>query len=561
MKPTAIFHAWLAGSLFWLMLYGSALAAASRPPAAREPRIVNIYNFIRNSDYRLANSEDVLYEATRKQIELIKPTGLPVTWALQYDALINPRYQKLLKEQAGANDEIAAWWEIPRPLTAKAGLKWRGHDHEWDSTANVGFSPGYTPDERRKLVDVYMADFKAIFGYYPRTVGSWYIDEVTLAYMAERYGIIASCNCKDQVGTDGYTLWGGYWNQAYYPSKLNAYMPAQTKAGQINVPIFRMLGSDPIYQFGGGSAPGMCTLEPVYPWSGGSADWVAWFMDNLIHQPSLAFAYTQAGQENSFGWDSMKAGLSLQVALLAKQAKAGEIQVETLADAGRWFRHHYALTPPTSVVSLDDWKHENRKTVWYDSRYYRLNILWEKGVFFIRDLHCFDETVVSATHGTALKTKSLAYGTLPVMDGALWSGKEKVGMWPVLLAPDGEKTPIIPDGSPVVEELNPTDLSIRQPLRGGGSLTIVCRESGITCTGVNGQGQPLNWAWELVGGAKQASAVQKVTPNGVVYHSTGLDYQLRVVPNAGSCRQLEGGDLQLNPNSSGKLKLNLKAAP
>ena len=28
-------------------------------------------------------------------------------------------------------------------------------------------------------------------------------------------------------GTDGYTLWGGYWNQAYYPSRLNSYMPAQ----------------------------------------------------------------------------------------------------------------------------------------------------------------------------------------------------------------------------------------------------------------------------------------------------------------------------------------------
>src|ERR1035441_8369248 len=115
----------------------------------------------------------------------------------------------------------ASWWTsiwlISRGSLAisdrKAGLKWRGR-HEWDSTANVGFSPGYTPEERRKLVDVYMADFKGIFGYYPRTAGSWFIDEVTLAYMAEHYGIVASCNCKDQVGTDGYTLWGGYWNQA-----------------------------------------------------------------------------------------------------------------------------------------------------------------------------------------------------------------------------------------------------------------------------------------------------------------------------------------------------------
>jgi hypothetical protein len=519
-----------------------------------EPRIVNIYNFVRNSDYRVPNSEDVLYETTRKQIQLINQANLPATWALQYDALINPRYQKLFKEQLTAKDEIAAWWEIPQPLATKAGLKWRGR-HEWDPAANVGFSPGYTPDERRKLVDVYMADFKHIFGYYPRTVGSWFIDEVTLAYMAEHYGIVASCNCKDQVGTDGYTLWGGYWNQAYYPSRLNAYMPAQTRAGQINVPIFRMLGSDPIYQYG--NTPGMFTLEPVYPEAGGSADWVAWFMNNLIHQPSLAFGYTQAGQENSFGWEAMKTGLTLQVALLTRQAKAGEIQVMTLAQAGQWFHRHYSLTPPTSVVALDDWKHQDRKTVWYDSRFYRINFLWQNGAFFIRDLHRFDENVVSVTHDTALTTKALTYGTLPVMDGSLWSGTEKAGIWPVLLSPDGGNSPMAPDGPPVVKELNPTDLSIRQPLRGGGTFSIVCRETNVTFTGVDGQGQPLRWAWELVGGAQQRSAVQTVTSNSVAYHANGMNYPLRLSADAGSCQQLDNNNIRLSPNRSGKLVLVL----
>src|SRR6266404_3620261 len=404
MKPTAIIHAFLGGFPGFPLAWTIALAVSLQPADAGEPRIVNIYNFVRNSDYRLVNSENILFETTRREIELIKPTGLPATWALQYDALINPRYQKLFKEQLGTNDEIAAWWEIPRPLTEKAGLKWRGHDHEWDSTANVGFSPGYTPDERRKLVDVYMADFKAIFGYYPRTAGSWFIDEVTLEYMARRYRIIASCNCKDQVGTDGYTLWGGYWNQAHFPSRLNAYMPAQTKAGQIDVPIFRMLGSDPIYQYG--NSPGMFTLEPVYPNAGGSADWVTWFM-----------------------------------------------------------------TPGSSLA---------------------------------------------------------------------------------------------------VKELNRTDLSITQKLNGGGTFTIVCRKSIITCTCVDNRGQPLRWAWDMVGGARQTTAVQKVTPNSITYvfspvsvngtAGTGVSYQLRLSAGAGSCRQLSNGDLRLSPNSSGVLEMILDPA-
>jgi hypothetical protein len=538
-------------SFFFLMLCGALLVDSVPPANANGLRIVTIYNFVRNSDYRVPHSEEVLYEATREEIRLVKQAELPATWALQYDALINPRYQELFKEQLRTNDEIAAWWEIPRPLAEKAGLKWRGR-HEWDPAADVGFAPGYAPEERRKLVDVYMADFKAIFGYYPRTAGSWFIDEVTLAYMAERYGVVASCNCKDQVGTDGYTLWGGYWNQAYYPSRLNSYMPAQTRSGQIDVPIFRMLGSDPIYQHG--TTPGMWTLEPVYPEAGGSADWVAWFMNNLIHEPSLAFGFAQVGQENSFGWEAMRTGLTLQVGLLARQAKAGEIQVKTLAEAGQWFRRTFSLTPPTSVVYLNDWKHQNRKTVWYDSRFYRINLLWQDGGFFVRDLHRFDESLISPTHGTALTNTSLEYGTLPVMDAARWPGAEKAGIWPVLLS-SGAKTSS--DGPPVVVELNPTDLSIRQPLRGGGIFSIVCAEASVTFTGIDEQGKPLPWALDLVGGAPLKSVVQRVTPNSVVYYCTGMNYQLGVVPNAGSCEQLASGAIRLNSNSSGILVLML----
>ena len=553
--PAAGVDALAGGVLALLLACGAVAADAPKKVDATQPRIVNLYNFIRNSDYRVQNSENVLYETTRQQIELIKPTHLAATWALQYDALINPKYQKLLKEQLGPQDEIGAWWELPRQLVQKAGLKWRGHDHDWDSTANIGFSPGYAPDERRKLVDVYMADFKAIYGYYPKSVGSWFIDEVTLEHMVRKYGIVASCNCKDQVGTDGYTLWGGYWNQAYFPSRLNAYMPAQTQDGQIDVPVFRMLGSDPIYQYG--RVNGMFTLEPVYSGAGGSAAWVGWFMKCLIQQPCLAFAYTQAGQENSFGWDGMKAGLTMQVALLEKQQKAGEIQVITLAQAGKWFKSRYPLTPPTSMVCLDDWRNQNRKTVWYNSRYYRMNVLWENGGFFIRDIHRFDEKVVSVTHHSALTTSSLAYGTLPVMDGSLWSGKEPAGIHPLLISSDGSTAPMTADGPPQVKELNKTDLAISQPLKGGGSFVMVCREANVTCTGFDGQGKPLRWAWEMVGGDPLKAALRKVAASTLTYQSGGVDYDLRLPPNSGSFQQVPTGAIRILPSPTGQLVLAL----
>ncbi|HEY1787001.1 MAG TPA: hypothetical protein VGJ73_02540, partial [Verrucomicrobiae bacterium] len=106
--------------------------------AAAEPRIVNIYNFVRDNDYRLSDSRAVLFQATVQQIQLLKRAALPATFALQYDALMDTNYQNLFRAQT--NFEVGAWWEIPQELAERAGLKWRGQ-HEWDSTANVGFSP------------------------------------------------------------------------------------------------------------------------------------------------------------------------------------------------------------------------------------------------------------------------------------------------------------------------------------------------------------------------------------------------------------------------------------
>ena len=193
--------------------------------SAAAPRIINIINFIRQTDYRVENADSLLYETVCEQVKLVNKYDLPATFLLQYDALINPLYQDLLKSKLNAHSEIGAWWELTQPQIEAAGIKWRG-EHSWVSHANIAFSTGYTKEERERLVDVYMAKFKEIFGTYPKSVGSWFIDAHTLGYMYDKYKIVASCNCKDQVGTDGYTLWGGYWNQAYYPSRVNAYMPA-----------------------------------------------------------------------------------------------------------------------------------------------------------------------------------------------------------------------------------------------------------------------------------------------------------------------------------------------
>lgn len=397
--------------------------AQTKPELHSKPKIVNIINFIRLLEPRdAAITKEVLYNTIVKQLQMMCANKLGGTFLLQYDALMDAKYQELLKNLSDSF-EIGAWWEIPQPLVEKAGLVWRGR-YPWDWHADVGFSTGYSPAEREKLVDVYMDDFKKIFGYYPKSVGSWFIDAHTLNYIYRKYHIVASCNCKDQYGTDGYTLWGGYWNQAYYPSKINSYMPAQHQEDQIPVPIFRMLGSDPVRQYDNGlgsDRQGVTTLEPVYPDAGGNTTWVHWFFDQFINGESMEFAYAQAGQENSFTWNAMAKGFAIQMPLIAKLRDEGKLVVQTLQQTGKWFSSNYGVTPATSVTVIKDIKGSDKKTVWFNSRFYRANLLWEKDVLRIRDIHLFNENFPSVyTEGKATSNECSFY-TLPVMDGYLWS--------------------------------------------------------------------------------------------------------------------------------------------
>ncbi len=64
------------------------------------------------------------------------------TFLLQYDVLIDPGYQALLKNLDTNEFEIGAWWEIPKPIVENEGVKWRcRYPCEW--RAYIDFSTGY----------------------------------------------------------------------------------------------------------------------------------------------------------------------------------------------------------------------------------------------------------------------------------------------------------------------------------------------------------------------------------------------------------------------------------
>ncbi|MGL4989594.1 MAG: FN3 associated domain-containing protein [Sarcina sp.] len=385
--------------------------------------ITSVFNFIRRTVYpngRLIQDDidTVLYE-----IESAKQRGLKGTYALKYDALMEKKYIEIITKNIDENDEIACWWEVDKSLAEKAGVKWKAKT-PIDDTVNIGYSLAYTPDERIKLIDAYMYDFKEIFGYYPKTVGSWVIDIISLKYFKEKYGVTGCVICRDQIGTDGFTLNGGYYNQGYYPSIYNEFIPAQTAENMLKLPIFRMLGPDPIYAFEDGirkSVIGVYTLEPAATIAQDS-EWVNWIFKRLTDEKDIGFSFAQVGQENTFLWNTMNRGFDAQMPVIEKLKDEKKLVVMNICELSEWFNKRYELTPVTSFSASEDWNiEENLKTVWYNSRFYRISFLYEKNNLYIRDLNIFDELYKSRYHDDILIEKESIFDALPIVKPHYWS--------------------------------------------------------------------------------------------------------------------------------------------
>lgn len=500
-----------------------------------KPQIVNIINFVRGVEPRQPAPD--LCEPVREQLRLLRENRLPGTFLLQYDALLRNDIVSLLKSSRNGALEIGGWLEVVQPLAEAAGIEWKGR-FPFDWHTNTGFPIGYIPEERERIADAFMKKFREIFGQYPRSVGSWFIDAHTLSYLYETYGITASCNCKDQWGTDGYTLWGGYYNQAYYPSRYNSFVPAQTLENQIGVPVFRMLGSDPIVQYdrnldeeyNPADRQGVATLEPVCEQFGGSPEWVKWYMKENFNGHCLSFGYTQAGQENSFGWDAMKSGLEFQLPYIAQKALAGELSVQTLEETGRWFRSRYELTPPSAVAALSDWEDKGRSSVWYSSRFYRTNLYVENGRLFIRDLFLFDERNEEPYLEQRCTQTSCTYENYPVMDGNRWSGNSvRAGIYPALQS--GENLRPMCGGPLSVEEEGDEALIATWPAGCGGFLKIRCSPRTISFE-FDRNSDPSGFA--LFFSVNRKAEIPQTTVSGreITFHRRGRDYS--VVAKTGS---------------------------
>ena len=390
-------------------------------------RVMNLVNFVRGCEPRSPDMD--LLTPIKEEIAINKQYGFDHTVLLQYDALIRPDMIDLIKQEADEHMELGIWFEMGRPLNEKVGIEWRGRPgYDWDWYVNPGFLPAYTPAERETLIDEAFRLFKEIFGYYPKVAGSWLLDSHSIAYMSDKYDLDAICICREQWAVDAYTLWGGYYNGGYYPSRKNMICPAQTPEAGVKTPVFRMLGPDPTYNYDdrkyGVIAGGCATMEPCWK-TGSNPHAMEVLFRTYYENPCLTQAHVTTGQENSFGWGMTENGYRLQAKMLDEWQKAGKLVVEKLGDTGADMRRTAEITPAVAITAYEDPAHDGSdpdavcRTVWYNCATYRANLFLRGSKLFFRDIYKFDDRYVERYIEKPCLAWDALYDNLPMVNGRL----------------------------------------------------------------------------------------------------------------------------------------------
>ena len=501
---------------------------------------VNIMNFARQCEPRDAAVDRVLFQTTKKQLELVNELKVPNTFLLQYDTLCDERYVKLFQEEAGPLTETGLWYEIVEPLTAACGMRYESaNGWKWDWHIKPGFSMAYLPKERDVLIDEAMRKYKEVFGTYPAVVGSWLIDTRTACTLADKYGVQCLCICRDQTNTDAYSLVGGYFNGAYYPSRKNIFTPAQTPEKGLNIPVLRLLGPSPIHNYDNKKFIAkqtadknviFWTLEPVW-FAGASAGFENAMLDYFFGSETLNFAYAQIGQENSFGGSDILSPLKRQIEALKGR---GDVRFEKMSEtAARFTRQFKTVTPPTVTAALKNWDTEDLQSVYYQCKNYVANLFRDGNRVFIRAFYLFDENVPEHYTQEPCTSFYALYENLPLVDTVVWAEdiRENIGL---TLDANG--------GAFSFEALSDTAVRVTW-----NDKAVVFTETGIETAGIS------EMTYDLMNKEAQIKAAE----HRVDYSYKGVCYALATngcVSLSDNILTVRGDNIRLTPERAGTAK-------
>ena len=358
--------------------------------AAASSKFITIVNPVRGPDFfqlEGAKPEDNF----KKQWDEIRKRNLSVTWLLRPDALQNPRIIEVTNSSSHHNpQDLGLFMEVTPTWAKMANVKYHENSN-WHDAGSV-FLTGYDLEERYKLIDSAFSKFKEIFGGYPQSVGAWWIDASSLAYMEEKYGIVANMDVADQYSTDNYQVWGQYFSTPFYPAKKNALMPASSEEQKIGVVTIQWAARDPYNSFGNG------TLESTYSVQANdyankkyhnlNIEYFKKLLSIYLDNPYSEFGQVTVGLENDFSWELFGEEYKKQLDVILEREKNGASVLTMRSFAFSYMLRFPKISPPQIIFAKDPLGSEGY-VLWYQNTKYRLGWFYNHSGSVIKDLRLF----------------------------------------------------------------------------------------------------------------------------------------------------------------------------
>lgn len=285
----------------------------------------------------------------------LKQKNFPSTWLIQYDPLKDTELVSKIKKDC-PKCELGLFLEVSEDLATDSNVSYTLGEGHWYRPDKI-FLSGYSLSDRVSLLDKDFETFKNIFGFYPKSVGVWYLDPFSQKYIAEKYGVTGVVSVADQYDTDGQRYWGRPWGVPYYSQKYSTQAEANNLNNKSNVVQLQWAQRHPTQGFGVGPKFSQFSLQ--------ANDYINNKKDTNFFKSLLAMYLSNP--KNPFGQATI--GLEVGQELSAffpehvnqlNYIKTLPVKVVTESEFSNWYRKTYPeLSPKTEIT--------DGKTTWVNT--------------------------------------------------------------------------------------------------------------------------------------------------------------------------------------------------
>jgi hypothetical protein len=328
----------------------------------------------------------------RTQQRIAHDNGLRTTIQMTYASLFNEEAIAIaLEQRARYGDEIGATF---------LGLQCQEFRDRFKSKELAIWL--FSMEDKKRIVDEVLGRFRQVFGFYPTSTGSYYMDAELVNYVKQRYPTIkvAVATCWEEgpkayrnANNSWYTLFdGGPWNP-WIPSKRNIHCPASDEEDDIGIVAIPHLSRDLMAVFDGpgsyyGTHPQNILRGMVY-----EGREIPYFR-NLVDQYRSMVKYNRGYAYNMVfvgpGWMSKTGRWEADYEFLLKSyqdgmayygqlKRQGQVQDVTMSEFADIYRRERPYTRPECTLWQDILYGSQRQQFWYADPWLRLCLDMNQG--------------------------------------------------------------------------------------------------------------------------------------------------------------------------------------